>query len=110
MVKRGTIHVDKDFVQYDGQNMGRAVTRWKQFMTVNNLRHFNKEETTSDLQVFAEFIGYPYPQPDIKRLPYQKIVNTYDPRIRDIIDKINSEHGETVLKILKVKWDGRKSR
>lgn len=72
--------------QYDRENLPRACRRWC------------GNASEEGFKKFARFLGHPF-----DRRRRIRIVPTYLPEIRDLIDKINGPHGEAILKVLEIR-------
>lgn len=72
---------------YDVDHLVRACKKWE-----------GSYQGEDSLKGFADFLGYPFD-------PFQRgrIVPTYLPEVRDIIDKINGPYGDAILKMLEIK-------
>jgi len=78
---------ESELGDYDVEHLVRACKRWEE--------HYQGEDS---LKGFADFLGYPFD-------PNQRgrIVPTYLPEVRDVIDKINGPHGDAILKVLEIR-------
>lgn len=74
--------------RYDTDLVHLAAARWRTL--------FDKPDVgVLNLCAFGTFIGYPYEGGE-------KIIDTDDPEVRRIIDLINSNNGDTILRMMDV--------
>lgn len=77
-----------------------AIQKWKKKKSVKLIEDGKDDGITDDYISFAAFIGYPNP-----KLDGSWIVDISKPEIQQIIDLINGPHGNTVLKIMEVRFN-----